>query len=70
MENSELNDTGSLPMGNSSQGATPSSMGDASKADLSKGYFNADTPPPEHSFEAMMTAEKGGVVGRPEGWAR
>ena len=70
MENSELNDKSSLPMGSARQGATTSSMGDASKADLSKGYFNADTPPPEHSFEAMMNAEKGGVVGRPEGWAR
>lgn len=70
MENSELNNKGSLPMGSASQGATPNSMGDASKSDLRKGYFNADTPPPEHSFEAMMTAEKGGVVGRPEGWAR
>jgi hypothetical protein len=70
MENSELNDKSSLPMGSSSQGATTSSMGDASKAALKSGYFKADEySDHEYRFDDMMMP-RGGVCGRPEGWAR
>jgi hypothetical protein len=72
MENSELNEKGSLPMGGSSQGATDNAMGDASKTDLKTGYFNSDKDDErDNDFDDMpMIQQRGGVLGRPEGWER
>ena len=72
MENSELNDTGSLPMGSSSQGATDNAMGDASTAALKTGFYDADKAVERaNDFEDVpMPQTKGGFLGRPEGWER
>ena len=71
MENSELNDTGSLPMGSSSQGVTDSAMGDAGKAAFKSGYFKADEYTEQDDFDALfMPQSRGGFLGRPEGWER
>lgn len=76
-----LNDSAPLPMGSSTEGAAGGSLGDASMADLTKGFVNenkADADPvPLFSDDSAggsnATAPNltiGGVLGRPAGWAR
>lgn len=48
-------------------GATKSSLGDASKGDLNKGYFDAKQPDDLDEYQSPV---QGGFLGRPSGWER
>lgn len=55
----------------SKAGATTSSLGDASMADLGKGFFNADVaePTPDYMMP-FQDGDQGGFLGRPTGYER
>lgn len=55
----------------SKAGATTSSLGDASMADLGKGFFNADVAKPKPDYVTSFEDEDtGGFLGRPCGYER
>lgn len=76
----DLRTPGTLPEGSATQGADGGSLGDASMADLQKGFVNenkADAEPvPLYSDDsaggsnASPNLTVGGFLGRPAGWAR
>lgn len=51
-------------------GATKSSLGDATKADLKKGYCDIDYDSPIDDIPVPGPMDSGGFLGRPEGWER
>jgi len=59
--------------GGSKKGCTKGSLGDASVADLDRGYSDAE-PKSQKLHDAASTmpfeSPEGGFVGRPDGWER
>lgn len=74
IENSDLNDSPSLPNSlQSINGASNGAMADCTRADLIAGFFDADKDidKPNTAFDDLPEApEKRGFLNRPEGWER
>ena len=70
MKKLDLNTSADLPSGSSTQGATDSSMGGASTADLERGYCESKAPDTDVTLETALFSTKSGVLGRPQGWER
>lgn len=73
MKDLDLNESPALPSSDcSADGATSSSMGGASKADLMKGYQTlTDESSPGTKLETQpLEMVPSGFLGRPAGWER
>lgn len=71
MKDLDLNTSADLPASSASTaGATANSLGDASMADLKRGFFNGNDTGFEDTFFVAHDSKASGVVGRPCGYER
>lgn len=78
-KNLDLNTSGELPEGSSTQGATRNAMGEAKLADVRRGFYDADytkSPLPQEDDGTVAFPldddwpKTRGFLDRPEGWDR